>query len=48
MVLVRSKPRYSEQIENGVLYFAAPGRVHRGNMGSEVGMSCFDQQEKLV
>ena len=28
MVLVRPKPRYSEQIENGVLYFVAQGNTH--------------------
>ena len=28
MVLVRPKPRYSEQIESGVFCFVAPGNTH--------------------
>jgi len=28
MVSERPKPRYSEQMESGVLYFVAPGKAH--------------------
>ena len=38
MVCERPKPRYSHQMEDGVLYFVVPGKMRGKDMGSEVGL----------
>ena len=37
--MVTLKPRYSEQMESGVLYFVAPAKVQSEKLGSGVEIS---------
>ena len=41
---VARKPRYSEQMESGVLFFVDPGDIHGKNIVFKVGISQSAQQ----
>jgi len=49
MVCEGPKPRYSEQMEGGVLYFVfcSPGKAHGKDMVNEVGISQKSQQRAV-
>jgi len=47
MVYGFPKPRYSEQMESGVLYFVAPGKVHAKKYGIQSGNKSVNSKTKL-
>ncbi len=47
MVYGFPKPRYSEQMESGVLYFVAPGKAHAKKYGIQSGNKSVNSKTKL-